>query len=385
LETWANVRSGRWALLRLPTRVAERPLPPVQVVDLREERRRREEQGEGAAGAGPIILSRALESAIGECLTRGEQAILLLNRRGYSTFLQCRACGFVSTCPNCSVSLVYHRRPEHLLCHHCSHTAIVPRACPECQSSALAFAGVGTQHVERVLGERFPAARVARMDVDTTSRKWSHDDILRRVERHEVDILLGTQMIAKGLDFPNVTLVGVIHADVGIHLPDFRASERTFQLLTQVAGRAGRGPLGGRVLVQTALPEHYAIRHAVIHDYEGFAERELDERAEPWYPPHCRLANLVFSGADEPAVADAAIETGHRLRQRLEDAPGIRLVGPAPAPITRVRGRYRWHLLLKADSPKTLGKTLRLAARPDGPARARDLRFEIDRDPTSLL
>lgn len=386
LEAWANVRAGRWTLLTLPTRVAERPLPPVQVVDLREERRRREAEGNGAGRGGPTILSRALASALDDCLARDEQAILLLNRRGYSTFLQCRACGFVYACPHCSVSLVYHRRPEHLLCHHCSHTAIVPEACPACSSSALAFAGVGTQHVERVLGEAFPAARVARMDVDTTSRKWSHDEILRRVERHEVDILLGTQMIAKGLDFPNVTLVGVIHADVGMHLPDFRASERTFQLLTQVAGRAGRGPKGGRVLVQTALPEHYALRHAVAHDYEGFAEREIRERAEPWYPPHCRLANLIFSGPEEAAVADAALETAHWLRGRLANGTtGVRLVGPAPAPLARIRGRYRWHLLLKSEQAQPLGRLLRAFSRRPGLTLPKEIRIEIDRDPASLL
>lgn len=387
LETWAHVRSGRWTLLRLPLRIANRPLPPVRVVDLREERRRRDAEANGAGRGGPVILSRELDSAIRECLERGEQAILLLNRRGYATFLQCRACGFVKTCPNCSVSLVYHRRPEHLLCHHCSHTEIVPRACPECGSDALAFAGVGTQHVERVLGEHFPRARVARMDVDTTSRKWSHQEILERVERGEVDLLLGTQMIAKGLDFPNVTLVGVIHADVAIHLPDFRASERTFQLLTQVAGRAGRGPKLGRVIVQTALPDHYAIRHAVGHDYEGFAERETEERREPAYPPHCRLGNVVFSGLDEPAVADAALESAHWIRRRIHEAgpPGLRVVGPAPAPITRVRNRYRWHLLLKAQEPKGLGAILRLLARRPAAARPKDVRIEIDRDPGDLL
>ncbi len=384
LEAWAHARSRRWTLLRLPARVAERPLPPVRLVDLREERRRRESAPDDGFRGGPVVLSAELEAALRGCLDRGEQAILLLNRRGYSSFLQCRACGHVATCPNCSVSLTYHRRPEHLLCHHCSHTQIVPAACPECGSDALAFAGIGTQHVERVLGERFPSARLARMDVDTTSRKWAHQDILSRVERREIDLLLGTQMIAKGLDFPNVTLVGVIHADVAIHLPDFRASERTFQLLTQVAGRAGRGPKGGRVIVQTALPDHYALRHAVTHDYEAFAEREAGERLEPWYPPHCRLANIVFSGPDEATVADAALEVARWLR-RQPRAEEVRAVGPAPAPLARIRNRFRWHLLLKAQQAKPLSTTLHRLARRFPPARSRGVRIEIDRDPASLL
>jgi primosomal protein N' (replication factor Y) len=384
LETWARARSGRWTWIRLPARVGDRPLPPVRIVDLREERRRLDAEG-GGGSSGPIVLSRPLEQALEDCLARGEQAILLLNRRGYASFLQCRACGFVKTCPNCSVSLTYHRRPEHLLCHHCAHTEIVPRACPECGADALAFGGVGTQHVERVLGERFPAARIARMDLDTTGRKWAHADILARVERGEVDILLGTQMIAKGLDFPRVTLVGVIHADVALHLPDFRASERTFQLLAQVAGRAGRGPLGGRVILQTALPDHYALRHAARHDYDGFAERELREREEPWYPPHCRLANLLFTSLDEREAADAALEAARWLRARIAGAEGgVRAVGPAPAPIPRIRNRYRWHVLLKAAAPAALGRVLREFARRPATSR-RGVHVEIDRDPASLL
>jgi len=236
--------------------------------------------------------------------------------------------------------------------------------------------------------ETFPTARVARMDVDTTSGKWSHHEILGRVERGEVDILLGTQMIAKGLDFPGVTLVGVINADVGINLPDFRASERTFQLLTQVAGRAGRGPKGGEVVIQTALPGHYAIRAVVAHDFEAFAERELEERRGPRYPPHLRLANVIVSGTVEEAVQEAVEAAASWVRGLIAagEAPGVEVTGPAPCPIDRIRGRWRWHFLLRAEQAGPLGRALRqlLVRHPLRPGRA-DLRLAIDRDPVALL
>ena len=385
LESWAQTTSGDWQLLELAERVGARPLPPVRIVDLREARKARAAGGDGQP-AGPLVLSDNLRDALEARLRAGEQAILLLNRRGYSTFAQCRDCGAVCTCRQCNVSLTQHLRPPRLVCHHCNHREPVPDACPECGSPSLSHRGVGTEQVERVLGETFPSARLARMDVDTTSGKWSHHEILGRVERREVDILLGTQMIAKGLDFPNVTLVGVINADVGLSLPDFRASERTFQLLTQVAGRAGRGPAGGDVIIQTALPGHYAIRFALGHDYYGFAARELEERAGPGYPPHTRLANLVFSGPDECRVqetAEAALGWLDGLF-RARGIEGIDLLGPAPCPIDRIRRRWRWHLLLKARGPEAMGRVLRYFASHFEPPR-RDLRVEIDRDPASLL
>jgi primosomal protein N' (replication factor Y) len=249
----------------------------------------------------------------------------------------------------------------------------------------LSFRGLGTEQVERVVAESFPGARIARMDVDTTSGKWSHHEILGRVERGEVDILLGTQMIAKGLDFPRVTLVGVVNADVGIHLPDFRASERTFQLLSQVAGRTGRGPLGGEVLVQTSLPDHYSVRAALTHDFASFAHRELRERVSPPYPPHVRLANVVLSS---PVAEDAAreAERGVRWIQSLfaRGQTGVELVGPAPAPIEKLQGRWRWHFILRSPSPGALGTVL-LAFRDGFQARGRDVRLIIDRDPVALL
>jgi primosomal protein N' (replication factor Y) len=335
------------------------------------------------------VLSEALVTAIASRLRRKEQVILLHNRRGYSSFVQCRECGEVSPCVNCSVALTYHKTTRRLLCHHCRHEEPVPSRCGRCGSVDLSYRGLGTEQVERVTAEAFPDARIARMDVDTTSGKWAHQQILERVERGEVDILLGTQMIAKGLDFPRVTLVGVVNADVGLHLPDFRASERTFQLLAQVAGRAGRGTLGGEVLVQTALPDHYAIRAAVTHDYEAFAARELEERKPVPYPPWVRLTNAVLSSPDRRLAASAAETAAAWIRRRLSTAPGglggnTEVVGPAPSPIERLHGRWRWHFFVRSSSAKAVGEATRALAQelalPSG-----DVRLALDRDPVALL
>ncbi|RMH11444.1 MAG: primosomal protein N', partial [Gemmatimonadetes bacterium] len=339
LETWHNALQGRFERLSLPGRVGGGRLPPVRVVDLREERRRAKTAGPGGGGAqasrseAGLVLSAELVDAVRSRLARGEQTILLLNRRGYSSFVQCRECGEVERCPNCSVSLTFHRRRRRLTCHHCRFDAPARDRCVRCGSTDLWLRGLGIEQVERVVAETFPGARLARMDVDTTSGKWAHHDILSRVGRGEVDILLGTQMIAKGLDFPRVTLVGVVNADVGLHLPDFRASERTFQLLSQVAGRAGRGTLGGEVLVQTAVPEHYAVRAAVAHDYEAFAARELAERRHPGYPPHARLVNVVVSSPDPEEAAAGCEGAAARVHEWLAGGGGaVELVGPAPCP-----------------------------------------------------
>jgi primosomal protein N' (replication factor Y) len=389
LESWANAQKGKHSLLTLPERVAGASLPAVEVVDLREVRRQLRADGPGAprGESGGIILSPPLVSAITRRLAKQEQVILLLNRRGYANFVQCRECGAVSECPRCSVSLTYHRTTARLLCHHCRHEEPAPRRCSRCGDPDLWHRGLGTEQVERVVAETFPRARLARMDVDTTSGKWSHQEILGRVERREVDVLMGTQMIAKGLDFPNVTLVGVVNADVGMHLPDFRASERTFQLLSQVAGRAGRGPLGGEVLIQTRLPEHYAIRAAVAHDYVGFARRELSERLDPPYPPHVRMVNAVSSSPDEELAAAAAEDAvrwtrGWLGRHALTDR--VELVGPAPSPIERLHGRWRWHFFVRSSSPRALDQVTRsfyAGFKPSGG----DVRVVLDRDPVALL
>ncbi|MBT8404961.1 MAG: primosomal protein N' [Gemmatimonadetes bacterium] len=381
LESWSNAATGKFLRVDLPRRVAGRPLPPVDLIDLREERR----SGGGRPEEGGRVLSDRLVMAVRERLRRREQSILLLNRRGYSSFVQCRECGDVRQCPNCSISLTYHRRTGRIVCHHCRFEEPAPKRCSRCGGEDLSFRGLGTEQVERVVVETFPDARVARMDVDTTGGKWAHHEILGRVERGEVDILLGTQMIAKGLDFPRVTLVGAVNADVGIHLPDFRASERTFQLLSQVAGRAGRGELGGEVLIQTSLPEHYALQAALTHDFAGFAKRELDERKHPPYPPHLRLANIVVSSPDDTAAADQAEAAVAWVRAWLRERGGtVAVVGPAPAPIERLHGRWRWHFLLRSPSAADLGRLCRSFVR-GFQARGTDVRVALDRDPVALL
>ena len=375
LETWAAAQRDVVRLVSLPERIGARPLPKVEVVDLRE----------APGPAGPVPWSEALERAVGGALARGEQAMLLLNRRGFSTFVQCPACGKVVECPNCSLALTFHRAPPVLRCHQCDHRQRPPTSCADCGEETQRFRGAGTQQVEELVAERFPSARIARMDVDTTRGKWAHHRILGEVAEQRVDILVGTQMIAKGLDFPNVTVVGVVDADVALNLPDFRSSERTFQLLTQVAGRAGRGPKGGRVLVQTRQPSHPAIGHASRHDVAAFAAAELAERRDPPYPPHAHLANLVVSGEQERAVEQGVLELAGWLAKLFESRPESRLdlVGPAPCPIEKVRGRFRWHLLLRTGDARRLTQVLAYVAShaPSG----RSVRLVIDRDPVTLL
>lgn len=384
VETMTLARDGvdipvpprrRLALIRLPERVGALPLPPVELVDLTTAPR--------VAEVGAIPWSERLDHLVSAALDRQEQVLLLLNRRGFAAFVQCPSCKAVVQCPNCSISLTVHAVPPAMLCHYCNHSERLVRQCKVCGHATQQLRGVGTQQLERMLGERFPGARVARMDLDTTSTKWSHHRILTAVSRGEVDILLGTQMIAKGLDFPNVTLVGVVDADVSLHLPDFRAAERTFQLLAQVAGRAGRGPRGGRVLVQTRSPTHYALVRAAAHDAEGFYEDELRLRRFPPYPPWVALANIVISGQDD---LDTSLEAVHMtdwlVRLIARHHLPVLVLGPARAAVARLKDQWRWHVLLKGES-SALGRVVRYAARrmprPSG------MRVGIDRDPVHLM
>jgi primosomal protein N' (replication factor Y) (superfamily II helicase) len=388
LESWENAAHGKYTLLSLPERVGGARLPSVEVVDLRHSQRPVASAPVDPARA-PFryVFSEPLEAALGERLQKGEQSILLLNRRGYASFLQCEACGTVRSCPNCSITLTYHRSPERLICHYCLHEELPESSCRKCGGATVRQRGMGTQQVERLLAERYPYARIARMDVDTTSGKWAHAEILDRVGRGEVEILLGTQMIAKGLDFPNVTLVGVIDADVGINLPDFRASERSFQLLSQVAGRAGRGPKGGDVFIQTRVPTHHAVQCAVAHDYLGFVGQELPARREPPYPPAIRLANIIISGLDEDATARLAVDAGEWLRSLLtaQAITEVAVIGPAPCPVDRIKRRWRWHLLLKSHRASVLTHVgSYFVERFTAPA-AHAMRIAFDRDPVSLL
>jgi primosomal protein N' (replication factor Y) len=383
LESWQNAQEGKYALLRLPERVGGGRLPAVQVVD----RRPALKQKPDGQSLDPfrLVFGEELERAIEARLGRREQSILLLNRRGYASFIQCRACQFVATCPNCSISLTYHRTTERLICHYCLHEEQLTRSCPRCAGAIMLQRGLGTQQVERLLNERYASARIARMDVDTTSGKWAHAEILDRVGAGEVDILLGTQMIAKGLDFANVTLVGVVDADVGINLPDFRASERCFQLLSQVAGRAGRGPKGGEVIIQTRVPNHHAVRCAVTHDYERFAAEEIGGRKHPVYPPFIRLANVVFSGIAEAPVAKTAEAGADWLRQLIvrRGLAGLSVIGPAPCPIERIKNRWRWHVLIKSERAgelTRLGRYFMERFEVEG-----EMRITFDREPVALL
>jgi len=374
LETLVHAESDL-RLVRLPERIGARPLPPVEIIDLR--------VAPKVPGTGPLGWSQALDQAIGATLARGEQALLLLNRRGYAAFLQCPDCGEVWQCSRCSISLTVHQSPPALRCHYCGHEEPLPFSCRVCANPVQQMRGVGTQQLERLLADRYPDARVVRMDLDTTSTKWSHQRILEKVERGEVDLLIGTQMIAKGLDFPNVTLVGVVDADTGLYLPDFRSAERTFQLLAQVAGRAGRGPKGGRVLIQTRHPTHHALVHSGQHDTEGFLREERQLREAPPYPPSTSLVNLLVSGSQERSVSlrAAALADWCTGLVRRHGLP-ITVLGPAPCPLVRIKDRWRWHVLLKGPS-QSLGRVVRYAARRLG--REGATRVVIDRDPVSLL
>jgi len=374
LETMV-LAERRLRLVRLPERVGARPLPPVETIDLR--------VAPKVANTGAVAWSEALDAAIVGTLARGEQVLLLLNRRGFAAFLQCPDCGEVWQCPRCSISLTVHTAPPGLRCHYCGHEEPLPITCRACASPVQQMRGFGTQQLERLVAERYPQARIARMDLDTTSTKWSHHRILASVEAGDVDLLLGTQMIAKGLDFPNVTLVGVVDADTGLYLPDFRAAERTFQLLAQVAGRAGRGPKGGRVLVQTRHPSHHALVWASKHDTEAFLKEERALREAPPYPPATALANLIVSGMSERQVGQAAAELAEWCGGLLARyALPVTLLGPAPCPLARIKDRWRWHVLLKGPS-EALGRIVRYAAQRL--PRTGDARVVIDRDPVSVL
>jgi primosomal protein N' (replication factor Y) len=376
LETMERAGHDDLTLLRLAARIESRPMPPVELVDLRTQSL--------VQGMRPVPWSDALDAAVEHVLDRGEQALLLLNRRGFAAYLQCSKCAAVCGCPSCSISLTVHRAPAGLRCHYCGHQEPVPAACPQCGGSVQAERGIGTQQLEQAVAVRFPRARIARMDLDTTGERWAHERILESVERGEIDLLIGTQMIAKGLDFPNVTLVGVVDADTGLHLPDFRASERTFQLLAQVAGRAGRGPRGGRVVVQTRSPKHHALACAAGHDTDAFLSAERAQRRVPAYPPFVALANVILSGPVEVAVADAATRVADWC-SKLVLAKGLSLavLGPAPCPLARLKERWRWHVVLKGGQ-RELGAFVRYASRrlPKLPS---DVRAVVDRDPVSLL
>jgi len=368
---------GVYKLLKLENRIASRHMPAVRIVDMRAETR---------AGNGGIF-SRALLHKLRHTLDNKEQAIIFLNRRGLNTLVVCRECGHVVKCPRCDVSLTYHG-DGNLRCHYCNFLIRASRVCPECGSRQVGYFGAGTQRVERELKDSLPESRVLRMDADTTTRKGSHQRILESFAAAEADILVGTQMIAKGLDLPGVTLVGVINADITLHMPDFRAAERTFQLLAQVAGRTGRGDLPGEVIIQTYTPEHYAVQMAAKHDFIRFFNHELALRRSMGYPPFSKMVRLLISGQDEAMVREAA----EKLRDRLDDftlaheGSKIFITGPAPAPIGRLKENYRWHIVVWSGDNRRLRRVLEDLRRENGFALpGKGLRLTVDVDPISLM
>jgi primosomal protein N' (replication factor Y) len=383
LESYQAALRGELTLLEMPRRVVgHRPattegedagviygeLPPVEIVDMRQELR----------AGNRSVLSRSLQAELHATLDAGEQAIFFLNRRGTNTFVMCRDCGAVQECPRCELPLTYHENANQLVCHHCNRRFPIPTLCPQCQSKRIKYFGAGTQRLEEYISQIEPRARVLRWDADTTGARGSHDAILQRFATHQADVLVGTQMIAKGLDLPLVTLVGVVAADVGLFLPDFRSGERTFQLLTQVAGRAGRSARGGRVIIQSYRPEHYAIQAAAQHDYAAFYEREIRFRHEHGYPPTKRLARLVYWDKKFEKAQAAAEKMAEMLRYRIDSlglaGEAATVMGPAPAFFARMRSYYRWQLLLRAPDPAGV---LRGLAIPFG--------WRVDIDPMSIL
>lgn len=372
LESWYRAQQGEYRLVEMPRRVFDRPLPAVRTIDLRNEAHSKNSRG---------AISRPLHQAMETALRDGGQVILLLNRRGFSTHIQCPSCGFALKCPACDLALTFHRHDNTAICHYCDYQTTVPATCPNCKSTALRYSGLGTQKLEAEVRARFPNCACLRMDTDSMQQRGSHERALTEFREGRVKILLGTQMIAKGLDFPNVTLVGVVNADTALHLPDFRAAERTFQLVTQVAGRTGRGEQGGRVLVQTFAPDAPAIVAAVRHDYAAFARVELPQRTALGYPPLASMVRIVIRGESELSAKALAGELAERLRAKGGDA--IRVLGPATAPMAKLRGQYRYQIQMQAVDGELLRSVVRTVMdevkAPDG------LVWTVDVDPWDMM
>nr|WP_232217887.1 primosomal protein N' [Brochothrix campestris] len=347
VESFARAAKGVYELVQLPERINQQPLPLVEVVDLKDEQR----AGNNSS------FSRVLLEKIKDRHQKGEQTVLMLNRRGFASFVMCRDCGFVPECPHCSITLTYHKRGHQLKCHYCGHQAPMPPTCPSCQSPHIRQYGTGTQKIEEELLELLPSIRIIRMDVDTTTRKGSHEKLLRAFGNKEADVLLGTQMIAKGLDFANITLVGVLNGDTALNVPDFRAAERTFQLLTQVSGRAGRHHLIGEVIVQTFNPDHYSIQLAKYQNYIGFYNHEMQLRKLTGYPPYYLTTLVQVSSTDERKGEQTMAQIVQFLKRELGEQ--TILLGPTPAPIAKINNRYRYQCLIKYKIEPALRETLR--------------------------
>ncbi|MBF2348589.1 primosomal protein N' [Listeria marthii] len=373
LESFARAKKGVYTLIELPSRVNDRAMPEVNVVDMREELRK-ENRTE---------FSTELLEKIKDRIAKKEQTVLMLNRRGYSSFVMCRDCGYVVECPNCDISLTYHQSSNQMKCHYCGHEERVPQKCPSCEGEHIRYFGTGTQKVEESLTKLIPEARVIRMDVDTTRTKGAHEKLLKSFRNHEADILLGTQMIAKGLDFPDITLVGVLNADTMLHLPDFRASERTFQLLTQVSGRAGRHERTGEVVVQSYNPEHYSIEFAKKHDFIGFYNHEMQLRKMGSYPPFYYLTMINVSDENEMKAIRTIQEMAQFLRGKL--GPDAVILGPVPSTITRIKNKYRYQCIIKYKIEPNLKKELKTLITHYQKDQQKGLTITIDVQPYVLM
>ena len=377
LESFYRAQRGEYHLLRLPSRVKNIKLPPVRIVDMCDELKRDNR----------TIFSMPLRNAIEDRLAKNQQIILFLNRRGFASHVFCRACGFVERCDNCSISLTFHFDTKLMMCHHCGDERATSALCPQCGSAYMRYFGLGTEQVEQDTIKAFPQARVKRMDADSTSRKDAHQKLLDAFKSREIDVLVGTQMIAKGLDFPNVTLVGVISADTALNFPDFRAGERAFNLLTQVAGRSGRGDAGGEVIIQTYMPAHYSVQASKTHDYQNFYRQEIAYRNELFYPPLTHAAILLLRGEVETEVIRLAGTILERLKtlktQRFSD---VEILGPVPAPLSKIMGKFRWHFFLRHSNAGKLREFLQQAVRGDAsPAIPKNIDLVVDIDPVNVL
>ncbi len=373
LETMYRVSTGEIEMLTLTKRIEGRVMPEVQIIDLKETQNITKRQ---------VIISPRLQNAIEITLQKKSGVLVMLNRRGFSTHIRCFECGDALYCSHCAVALTFHQEQQEAVCHYCNFHTPAPNVCRKCKSPLLKFSGIGTEKVESEMARLFPQARIGRLDTDTTKKKGSHEEILRKFREREIDILVGTQMIAKGFDFQHVTLVGIVNADTGLLLPDFRSAERTFQLLTQMAGRTGRGKDPGKVFIQTYSTHHYSIQFASQHDYFGFFKEELERRRVHNYPPFSRLINIMFRGKKELAVEEQANEFRKLLKPHLT-AGDVELIGPAPLPIYRLRGHFRWHLMLRGKEIDSMQSAIRAAL--ENLKRKTGVFQAIDTDPVTIL
>ncbi len=367
LESYAKAKEGKYRLLSLPQRVEKKALPGVLLVDMREEVRRSKQFS---------VFSKTLKAAIEGVLSRGEQGILFINRRGFSPFVQCQACGEVVGCQRCSVGLAFHTRQQKLICHYCGYQIPPPAQCDRCRQPALRYLGIGTEKVESELVRLFPTVRVARLDSDSTRGRNIYESVFQRFKKGELDFLVGTQMVAKGFDFPGVTMVGVVLADVTLHLTDFRSAERTFSLLTQVAGRSGRGKKAGKVIIQTFSPDHYAIKRAQSQDYEGFYAEEFRHRQETRFPPVVQLVEVLFKGKNETRVVETAKEMMALFKESSQGR--FDLLGLSPCPVSRMHNQYYWHLLLRGEVINQISERVQKVLKEYKQRRGVSIKIDVD-------